>query len=122
MLSTMQDSYPLTVQELFEHGARIYADSEVVTFTGTGTRRARFDPLGRPLACVVLKEGSATTFAQLQSFLCLRVARWWLPERWAVIEEVPKTSVGKFDKKLLRTRFANGDLFVIHLSRQERSE
>src|SRR5437870_2873802 len=42
MLSTMQDSCPLTVQTIFEHGARVFADSEVVTFTGTTTRRARF--------------------------------------------------------------------------------
>jgi fatty-acyl-CoA synthase len=34
------------------------------------------------------------------------VARWWVPERFEFIDEVPKTSVGKFDKKLLRARFA----------------
>ena len=36
----------------------------------------------------------------------------WLPERWTIVEEVPKTSVGKFDKKLLRARYAEGDLDV----------
>ena len=44
-----------------------------------------------------------------------RVSRWWLPERWAFIEEVPKTSVGKFDKKVLRARHADGDLEVIEV-------
>jgi fatty-acyl-CoA synthase len=41
------------------------------------------------------------------------VARWQLPERWAFIDEVPKTSVGKFDKKALRKRYAEGDLEVV---------
>ncbi len=39
-----------------------------------------------------------------------RVAKWWLPERWAFIETVPKTSVGKFDKKVLRAQYAEDDL------------
>ena len=37
----------------------------------------------------------------------------WLPERWTFIDEVPKTSVGKFDKKVLRTAYAKGDLQVV---------
>ena len=44
-----------------------------------------------------------------------RSPQWWLPERWAFIEEVPKTSVGKFDKKVLRTRHADGELAVEEL-------
>jgi non-ribosomal peptide synthetase component E (peptide arylation enzyme) len=40
------------------------------------------------------------------------VARWQLPERWAFIEAVPKTSVGKFDKKKLRSQYADGELSV----------
>jgi fatty-acyl-CoA synthase len=36
-----------------------------------------------------------------------RVAKWWLPDRIEFIDEVPKTSVGKFDKKVLRARFAD---------------
>jgi len=67
----------------------------------------------RPLACVVLKEGATTTLADLRVFLSERVVRWWLPERWAIIHEVPKTSVGKFDKKVLRQRFAEGGLSVV---------
>ncbi len=67
----------------------------------------------RPLASVVLKPGTSTTVADLRAFLEGKVAHWQVPERWAVIEEVPKTSVGKFDKKLLRKRFAEGDLEVV---------
>jgi fatty-acyl-CoA synthase len=66
----------------------------------------------RPLACVVLKEGEAVSVEDLRAFLADRVAKWWLPERWTFIEEVPKTSVGKFDKKVLRARYADGGLDV----------
>ena len=43
--------------------------------------------------------------AALRDWLADRVAKWWLPERWTVVDEVPKTSVGKFSKKDLRARF-----------------
>jgi len=69
----------------------------------------------RPLATVVVREGSAVGFEELRDFLAARVARWQLPERWAVIEEVPKTSVGKFDKKVVRQRYADGQLDVTNL-------
>jgi len=67
----------------------------------------------RPLATVVVKEGESVTAPELQAYLAERVAKWQLPERWAFIEEVPKTSVGKFDKKALRKRYAEGDLEVL---------
>lgn len=67
----------------------------------------------RPLACVVLKEGSATSAEALRAFLCDRVAKWWVPERWSFITEVPKTSVGKFDKKRLRASREQGELQII---------
>jgi fatty-acyl-CoA synthase len=51
----------------------------------------------------------------LLAFLTPRVSKWWLPERWAIIDEVPKTSVGKFDKKVLRARHAAGGLEVIEV-------
>ena len=66
----------------------------------------------RPLACVVRKEGSDVSAADLGTFLEGRVAKWWKPERWAFIDEVPKTSVGKFDKKVLRAAFSEGELDV----------
>jgi fatty-acyl-CoA synthase len=64
----------------------------------------------RPLACVVLKEGGACTAEDLRRHLQPRVAKWWIPDEFAFIEEVPKTSVGKFDKKLLRQQLAEGAL------------
>jgi acyl-CoA synthetase (AMP-forming)/AMP-acid ligase II len=67
----------------------------------------------RPLAAVVVKEGHSTTPAELRNHLCDKVARYWLPERWTFIEEVPKTSVGKFDKKFIRSRYADGAYEVI---------
>jgi fatty-acyl-CoA synthase len=66
----------------------------------------------RPLACVVLKEGEGASVEELKGFLAERVAKWWLPERWTFIDEVPKTSVGKFDKKVLRAQYADGGLQV----------
>ncbi len=62
----------------------------------------------RPLATVVTNVG----VAELRAYLAERVPKWQLPERWAVIGEVPKTSVGKFDKKVLRHRYAQGELPV----------
>ncbi|MGD0882382.1 MAG: long-chain fatty acid--CoA ligase [Acidimicrobiales bacterium] len=69
----------------------------------------------RPLVAVVFEEGSDVTPDDLLVFLSDRVSRWWLPERWSVVDEVPKTSVGKFDKKVLRARHAEGDLDVIEI-------
>jgi fatty-acyl-CoA synthase len=66
----------------------------------------------RPLASVVLRDGAEVTAAELSTFITGRVARWQVPERWAFIAEVPKTSVGKFDKKVLRRRYAEGELDV----------
>ncbi|MGW0706463.1 long-chain fatty acid--CoA ligase [Streptomyces sp. NPDC002643] len=68
----------------------------------------------RPLAIVVLKEGSTTDFEALRSFLAEdgKIAKWQLPERWTLVESVPKTTVGKWDKKLLRKQHAEGGLDV----------
>jgi fatty-acyl-CoA synthase len=56
----------------------------------------------RPLCCVVLREGASTTAPELVEHLRGRVAKWWLPDEFAFLAEIPKTSVGKFDKKVLR--------------------
>jgi fatty-acyl-CoA synthase len=60
----------------------------------------------RPLACVVPKEGEEISPDDLRSFLEGRVPKWWIPSDVELIDEVPKTSVGKFSKKDLRERFA----------------
>ena len=59
----------------------------------------------RPLACVVPEDGEQLDAEALRDFLADRVAKWWIPERVEIIDEVPKTSVGKFSKKTLRERF-----------------
>jgi fatty-acyl-CoA synthase len=64
----------------------------------------------RPLCCVVLRDGADTTAEDLLEHLRGRVAKWWLPDEFAFVEEVPKTSVGKFDKKVLRSRLTEGTL------------
>jgi fatty-acyl-CoA synthase len=59
----------------------------------------------RPLACVVVRPGATLTREDIIHHLEGKVAKWWLPDDVVFIEEVPKTSVGKFDKKVLRERF-----------------
>ncbi|HEY6032475.1 MAG TPA: long-chain fatty acid--CoA ligase [Gaiellaceae bacterium] len=60
----------------------------------------------RPLAAVVLKEGQSATPAELNEFLAGQFAKWWLPDRYEFVAEIPKTSVGKFRKTELRDMFA----------------
>lgn len=64
------------------------------------------------MACVVLRAESNVTAEELRSWLSERTPKFWLPERWSFITEVPKTSVGKFDKKVLRARHTAGELEV----------
>jgi fatty-acyl-CoA synthase len=66
----------------------------------------------RPLVAVVPKPGRSPAPSDLVDFLVSRVPRWWLPDQWTFITEVPKTSVGKFDKKVMRAAYADGDYEV----------
>jgi fatty-acyl-CoA synthase len=61
----------------------------------------------RPLACVVPEEGETLTLEELREHLAPRVAKWWLPDALEIVDEVPKTSVGKFDKKVLRKKLVS---------------
>ncbi|UGT59901.1 long-chain fatty acid--CoA ligase [Nocardia asteroides] len=70
----------------------------------------------RPLVAIVLAEGAQAEPDELRDYLADKFAKWQLPERWTFIPEVPKTSVGKFDKKRLRAQYADGDLEVSTLS------
>jgi acyl-CoA synthetase (AMP-forming)/AMP-acid ligase II len=90
----------------------IMAHPEVVEAAVVGVPDPRWDE--RPLACVVVRPGASVTVDDLAAFVADRVARWWVPERWTFVAEVPRTSVGKFDKKLLRARHAEGLLTVVH--------
>jgi fatty-acyl-CoA synthase len=63
--------------------------------------------LERPLACIVVRAGSAVDLARVRAHLAEHgFASWQLPDRIELIKAVPRTSVGKFDKKALRARFA----------------
>ena len=73
----------------------------------------------RPLAAVVLHEGAEATVEELRDFLAAKVVRWWLPERWTFVDAVPKTSVGKYDKKTIRARHADGVYEVVTLTREQ---
>ncbi len=64
----------------------------------------------RPLACVVLAAGEQLSKAEILEYLVDKVAKWQLPDDVVFIDEVPKTSVGKFSKKTLRDRFAMYEL------------
>ena len=64
----------------------------------------------RPIACVVVKPGETLTADEVLAHLEPRVAKWWLPDAIEFIDEVPKTSVGKFSKKTLRDKFAGDGL------------
>ncbi len=59
----------------------------------------------RPLAAVVLKEGQSATEDEIKQYLVDKVAKWWIPDAIEFIDEVPKTSVGKFKKTELREMF-----------------
>jgi len=61
----------------------------------------------RPLAAVVLREGTSATADELREFLAPSFAKWWLPDRFEFVDEIPKTSVGKFRKIELREQFAS---------------
>jgi len=88
----------------------LMAHPEVVEASVIGVPDPRWQE--RPLACVVRKQGSGVDAAALAAFLGEHVAKWQIPERWSFIDEVPKTSVGKFDKKVLRASHEKGDLTI----------
>ena len=60
----------------------------------------------RPAAVVVTRPGVSLTDAELNEFLQDRVAKWWLPDRVLLVPEIPKTPVGKYDKRRLREELA----------------
>jgi fatty-acyl-CoA synthase len=70
----------------------------------------------RPLAAVVLHSGADVTADKLRAFMAEQIPRWQLPERWCFVDEVPKTSVGKFSKRTMRDAYQNGDYKVVEVS------
>ncbi len=70
----------------------------------------------RPLAAVVLHDGAEASPEELRTFLSDKVVRWWLPERWTFVDEIPRTSVGKYDKKTIRARHADDAYDVTYVT------
>ncbi|HUW65738.1 MAG TPA: hypothetical protein VMW83_13805 [Spirochaetia bacterium] len=64
----------------------------------------------RPLACVVLKPGATVDKDDLRAFLKGKVASWWMPDDFVFVDDIPKTSVGKFFKRILREMYQEGKL------------
>jgi fatty-acyl-CoA synthase len=86
----------------------IMAHPDVVEAAVIGVSHPKWSE--RPLACVVARDGATLTKDDVLEFLDGRVAKWWTPDDIVFIDEVPKTSVGKFSKKDLRDRFKDYEL------------
>ncbi|GGN19280.1 long-chain fatty acid--CoA ligase [Streptomyces fuscichromogenes] len=82
----------------------------VVEATVVGVPDPKWDE--RPLACVALAEGATVSSAELREFLEGRVAKWWIPERWTFLDAIPKTSVGKYDKRAVRRLYREGEMTI----------
>lgn len=63
----------------------------------------------RPAAVIVLKPGVSANTDELSEWLQTQVARWWVPNQWVVTDELPRTSVGKVDKKRIREMMKQGE-------------
>src|SRR3954453_23881443 len=59
----------------------------------------------RPLAVCVVREGQTATAEELREFLAGKFAKWWVPDYYEFVDEIPKTAVGKFRKTALREQF-----------------
>ena len=60
----------------------------------------------RPLAILALKAGAEATDQQIREHLLTRFPKWMVPEHISFVPTLPKTSVGKLNKQMLRTQFA----------------
>lgn len=89
---------------------QVMAHEDVAEAAVIGVPDEKWDE--RPLVAVVRREGSNVTAEQLREFLSDKLAKWQLPENWTFVDEVPKTSVGKFDKKRLRSAHSEGQLDI----------
>ena len=82
----------------------LMAHADVAEATVVGVKHAKWGE--RPVAFVVAAPGAAPDSAELIEFLKGKVADWWLPDRIIMIDEIPKTGTGKFDKKVVRDEYS----------------
>jgi fatty-acyl-CoA synthase len=73
-----------------------------------GVRSRTWDE--RPVAVIVPRGEDSPTLDSIRDFLAPDFAKWWLPDEIVIVEEIPKTSVGKLDKKVLRARLGDMEL------------
>ncbi len=59
----------------------------------------------RPVATVVLRDGRSADTAELGAALAGAVPSWWIPDRFVIVNEIPRTATGKYDKKALRAHY-----------------
>ncbi len=59
----------------------------------------------RPLAVIVRKPNAEVSREELQSYLAPKFVNWWLPDDYVFVEQIPRTSTGKFLKSVLRDQF-----------------
>lgn len=90
----------------------IAAHPDILECTVIGVPDPKWDE--RPFVLAVLREGAELEVAAAREWLGERVPRWQVPERWTFGAEVPKTSVGKFDKKRVRQAYAEGLYEVVN--------
>jgi fatty-acyl-CoA synthase len=83
----------------------LMAHPDVSEATVVGLKHVKWQE--RPVAFVVRRRGSGIEERDLLTFLEARVAKWWLPDRVVFVEEIPKTGTGKFDKKVVRSEYAD---------------
>jgi fatty-acyl-CoA synthase len=83
---------------------RLAAHQDVLEAAVVARPDAEWDE--RPVAYVVPRPGSSPTADDLREFLLPQVAKWWIPDVFEVVDELPKTSVGKIDKRELRRQAA----------------
>ena len=86
----------------------LLAHPDVLDAAVIGVHSRKWDE--RPVAVVVPRDGAAPTLESIREFLSMHVAKWWLPDELVLVEEIPKTSVGKLDKKVLRDQLADLEL------------
>ncbi|ODT08559.1 MAG: long-chain fatty acid--CoA ligase [Mesorhizobium sp. SCN 65-20] len=68
-----------------------------------GVKHSRWDE--RPLLVIVRKQGKEPAKAEILAFLQGKVAKWWMPDDVAFVDEIPHTATGKIQKTTLRDRF-----------------
>jgi fatty-acyl-CoA synthase len=83
----------------------LMAHPDVAEATVVGLKHVEWQE--RPVAFVVAREGAEVSDTDLLTFLQSRVAKWWLPDKILFVDQIPKTGTGKFDKKVVRTEYAD---------------